>query len=205
MRRELLSQAGIKGGVAPKHKWTDAERGIARRDYRGTDQSADEIAQYLGVTKWAVKGQLAKMGLLQQKSPPWAEKELERLAQLIHRYSIIGVAHRLHRSPNAVKVKATRLKLQLRTRDDWFTKKEVAEILGVEHKKVQSWINSGALIATYHNGRKPSKLGMAMWHIELKDLRKFIINYSEELLGRNVDVQQIVWIVANDPPTGEKG
>jgi len=194
---EVLSQAGKKGGKALKHKWTEEEQEIVRRDYNGKNQSADDIAQRLGVTRCAVKGQVQKLGLAMQKSPPWTEKELERLQELIHRHSTTTIAKMLHRSSNAVKVKATRLKLQLRTRDDWFTKREVGEILGVDHKKVQSWIDSGALIATYHNGKRPQKNGMNMWHFELKDLRNFIVNYSEELLGRNVDIQQIVWILGS--------
>jgi len=192
-----LSKAGIKGGKAHKHYWTEEEQEIVRRDYNGKNQSADEIAQRLGVTRCAVKGQVQKLGLAMQKSPRWTQEELKHLAELIHRYSVIGVARRLHRSPNAVKVKATRLKLQLRTRDEWYTKKEVSEILGVDHKKVQSWIDSGVLTATYHNGKKPQKNGMAMWHIETKALKNFLIQHSEELLGRNVDIQQIVWILAD--------
>ena len=194
---EVLSRAGIKGGTAPKHKWTEEEREIVRRDYNGKNQSADDIAQRLGVTRCAVKGQIQALGLAMQKSPRWTQEELGRLQELIHRHSVTTIARMLHRSSNAVKVKSTRLKLQLRTRDDWFTKKEVGEILGVDHKKVQSWIDSGALIATYHNGKRPQKNGMSMWHVELKDLRKFIVYHSEELLGRNVDIQQIVWILGS--------
>jgi len=194
MKIPRLSEAGKRGGKALKHKWTEEEQEIVRRDYNGKNQSADDIAQRLGVTRCAVKGQVQKLGLAMQKSPRWTQGELERLAELIHRYSIFGVARRLHRSPNAVKVKATRLKLQLRTRDEWYTKKEVSEILGVDHKKVQAWVDSGVLTATYHNGFKPQKNGTSMWHFEEKDLRRFIVNHSEELLGRNVDIQQIVWI-----------
>ena len=178
------------------HRWIDEERDIIRRDYKGTNESARLIATRLGVSLYGVKGQAAKMGILMQKSPDWTDKELNRLQELIHKYTVTQVAKMLHRSPNAVKVKATRMKLGLRSRDDWYTKKEVSEILGVEHKKVQAWIDSGALKATWHNGRRPQKNGMNMWHIELGDLRKFIINYSGELLGRNVDIQQIVWIVS---------
>ena len=195
MVKESLSLAGIKGGTAPKHIWTEEERDIVRRDYNGTNRSAGRIADGLGVTLYAVKGQAAKMGILQQKSPPWSDKDLEQLSELIHTYSITHIAKKLHRSANAVKIKATRLKLGLRFRDGWFTKMEVCEILGVDHKKVQVWIDSGALIATWHNGRKPSQKGMSMWHIETKALRDFIINYSGELLGRNVDIQQIVWLL----------
>jgi len=181
--------------MAKWHRWSEDEREIVRRDYQGTNQSAERIATNIGVTFCAVKGQLANMGLLQQKSPPWSEKELERLSELIHVHPAGQIAKILNRSPNAVKIKATRLKLGVRARDEWYTKREVSEICGVDHKKVQSWIDSGALIATYHNGHRPQKNGMNMWHIEAKDFRKFIINYSEELLGRNTDIQQIIWIV----------
>lgn len=177
------------------HKWTDEEHDIVRRDYRGTNASYQRIADRLSVTFYAVKGQAAKLGILQQKSPPWDDKELDRLAKLIHTHSITQIAKKLHRSPNAVKVKATRLKLGLRLRDDWYTKKEICEILGVDHKKVQTWIDSGALVARWHNDHKPQQNGMAMWHIEAKALRSFIISYSGELLGRNVDIQQVVYIL----------
>jgi len=197
----MLVEAGIKGGNAHKHKWNDDERDIVRRDYDGTDKTSQRIADKLSymtgdkVTFYAVKGQAAKMGIMQDKSPDWTENELKRLAELVHQYSITEVAKRLHRSPNAVKIKATRLKLDLRTRDGWFTKREVSEICGVDHKKVQSWIDGGQLKASYHNGVRPSKNGMCMWHIDEQDLRDFIINNSGELLGRNVDIRQIVWLL----------
>ena len=192
-----LSEAGKKGGNALKHKWTDEERDIVRRDYRGTTKSAELIAVRLGVTCNAVKGQIQKLGIAMDKSPPWTQKELDQLKNLIHRYSPIGVAKRLHRSENAVRVKAKRLKLNVRGRDDWFTKREVAEICGVDHRKVQVWIDGGSLKASWHNGHCPQKNGGAKWHIESDDFRAFLIGYSSELLGRNTDIQQIIWIVTD--------
>jgi len=195
--KEILSAAGIKGGSQPKHKWTDEERAIVRRDYKGTNASARAIAAALGVTFAAVKGQAAQLGILQQKSPPWTPQELNTLENLIHRYSLRQIAKKLHRSKNAIKVKATRLKLNIRLRDEWYTKQEVCEICGVDHKKVQQWIDSGALTASWHYGTKPCQAGMSSWHIEAKDLRTFIIKYCGELLGRNVDIQQIVWLLVD--------
>jgi hypothetical protein len=180
----------------PNHKWTEEEREIVRREYKGNNRSADIIGTQLGVTKYAVKGQAAKMGILMPKSPPWTEKEIESLEEMIHRYSTVQVAKKLHRSINAVALKAKRLKLNRRLRDDWYTKVEVCEVCGVDHRRVQHWIDSGALKASYHNGIRPSKYGMAMWHIEATDLKQFLLNYSGELVGRNVDIQQIVWIIA---------
>lgn len=193
----MLTATRVKRRHSTNHKWTDEEKAIVRRDYKGTNASAQEIANHLGVTFNAVKGQAAKLGIMRQKCPPWTHKELDCLEKLIHRHSVGTIARILHRSPNAVKVKATRLKLKLRLRDDWYTKLDVCEIVGEDHHKVQRWIDSGALKASWHNGRRPSSEGLAMWHIEAKDLKEFIIKYSGELLGRNVDIQQIVWLLTN--------
>jgi len=141
MNRNELSEAGKKGGSSHKHRWTEEERGIVCRDYDGHNLSAFRLANKLGVTFNAVKGQAARMGILQNKSPDWTDRELRSLEKLVHRYSIFTIAKKLHRSVNAVKIKATRLKMGLRFRDGWYTKKEVGEILGVDHKKVQSWID----------------------------------------------------------------
>ena len=187
----------VKHRGKPNHKWTDEEKEIVRRDYKGSHASAQKIADYLGVTRHGVRGQAANMGILQQKSPDWTPAEIKRLEELIPHHSTGTIAKMLHRSKNAVKVKATRLKLKLRMRDGWYTKAEVMEISGVDHKKVQSWINSGALKATWHHNRAPSQKGMSTWHIEAADLKNFIITYSGELLGRNVDIQQIVWLLTD--------
>lgn len=190
--------AGKKGGSSPKHKWTEEERGIVRRDYDGTRLGTDLLAVRLHVTRYAVKGQAGRLGIMMQKSPDWTEKELMTLRNLVHRYAVSEIAKKLHRTQNSVRLKATRLKLGLRMRDDWFTKNEVCEILGVDHHKVQTWIDCGALRARWHSAGKPQKHGMFMWHVEADDLKCFIIRCSGELLGRNVDIQQIVWLLTGD-------
>ena len=187
----------------PNHNWTDEERSIVRRDYKGTNASAQQIADYLGVTRHGVKGQAAKMGILQQKSPNWTREEYRILRENIHRKSIGQIAKMLNRSTNAVKVKSVRLNLRLRQRDGWYTKLEVMEICGVDHKKVQEWIDSGTLKASWHFGTKPGQDGLALWHIEEEDLRNFLLVYCGELLGRNVDLQHVVWIVSHLPKQWE--
>jgi DNA-binding CsgD family transcriptional regulator len=194
----IRNQAGKQGLVirtGPQHVWTDQERAIIRRDYRGTKASAREIGQRLGVSEHAVKGQIQKMGIAMHKSPNWTQKEITLLKELVHHKSVGQIAKILRRSDNAVKVKAVRLQLRLRSRDGWYTKQEVCEICGVDHKKVQRWIDSGTLKARWHDA-KPGKSGMAPWHIEERDLRDFLLAHCGELLGRNVDIQQIVWIVS---------
>jgi len=189
--------------LSKNHKWTDEGWAIVRRDYKGTNASAREIGNQLGVTPSAVKGQAANMGILHPKSRNWTTEEYRILRENIHRKSIGQIAKMLNRSINAVKLKSTRLKLTLRQRDGWYTKVEVTEICGVDHKKVQEWIDSGALKASWHFGTKPGRAGLAYWHIEEEDLRNFLLVHCEELLGRNLDIQQIVWIVSHLPKQWE--
>ena len=193
-----LKQAGIKGGSAQKHYWTDEERDIVRRDYDGHAFSVDRIANKLGVTFCAVKGQVQRMGIAMDKSPAWTGKETELLREMINQCSPLGIARKLHRSVNSVVVKSRRLGLSRRVRDGWFTKKEVCEIFGVDHKKIQGYIDSGGLEASWHNERKPQKNGTAMWHIKTEDLKVFIKKNIGDFQGRNVDLVMIVWILNGD-------
>ena len=197
-----LMQAGTKGGSAHKHKWTDEERDIVRREYNGTNQRSGQIAAKLSytvgdkITLYAVKGQAAKMGIMQDKSPYWTEEEIEKLTEMIGSYSPPTIAKRLHRSINAVVVKSKRLGLSRRVRDGWFTEKEVCEIMGVDHKKIQGYIDRGKLKASYHGNVKPKKNGCACWHINQADFIDFIKVNAGEFTGRNVDLVMIVWLLS---------
>lgn len=199
-----LIEAGIKGGNAHKHKWTDDERDIVRREYDGTNQMSHRIADKLTyitgdkITFFAVKGQAAKMGIMQDKSPDWTEREIETLTEMITQYAPITIAKRLRRSLNAVVVKSKRLGLKRRFRDSWFTKREVCEIMGVDHRKIQGYIDRGELKASYHSGAKPQQHGMAMWHVNTGDLAQFIKQNAGDFQGRNVDLVMIVWLLIGD-------
>jgi len=198
MKPRLLVEYGAKGGNSPKHKWLDWERDIVRREYDGHNLSAIHIAGKLGVTLSAVKGQVQQMGIAMDKSPRWNDKEIEILREMITQYSSLTIAKRLNRSVNSIVVKSKRLGISRRVRDGWFTKKEVCEILGVDHKKIQRYIDGGELKATWHTGVKPHKNGLTMWHIVTEDLKDFVKKNIGDFQGRNVDLVMIVWLVNGD-------
>jgi len=180
-----------------RHKWTDEERVIVRRDYKGTHSSANEIGRRLGVTQYAVAGQVNRLGIATRSDRhPWDPKQDDQLRKLIPCYAPQTVAKKMHRSINSVVVRSKRLGLSRRSRNGWFTKSEACSILGVDHHWLQRRIDSGQLKATYHNGRRPSNIGLAMWHIEQQDLKTFIRRYPQDLNGRNVDIIAIVEILA---------
>ena len=197
MKNPTLVNAGIKGGSAPKHRWTEEERNIVRRDYTHCRQSAIEIGQKLGVTEFAVKGQVSIMGLGNHDNRhPWIPKEEEKLKRLLRRWGPRMVAIKMHRSLNSVVIKSKRLNISRRQRDGWFTKNDVCEILGVDHHWVEARIATGALKARWHDSTAPQKGGGAAWHIEEADLKEFIRRYPQELIARNLDMIMIVDILA---------
>jgi len=174
------------------HQWTEEEKAVLRAEYTGTYHSASLIAAKLGVSPGAVRAMVQNLGITKQRSRPWSSKELQDLERMVHKYSAATIARRLHRSLTAVQTKITKLKLKGQQRDDWYTAIEAARILGVNHYKVERWIQAGELKATRHNG--VCKQG-SPWHIWEKDLKKFIVTHADELTGRNVDLQQIVFLL----------
>lgn len=179
------------------HIWTESEKDTIRSDYKHTRESVIELADRLGVTENAVKGQIAIMGIAKSDDRrPWSPEEKERLAKLMHQYCPRRVARMMHRSINSVVVMSKRLNISRHYRTGWFTKREVCEILGHDHRWVQRRIDSGALKATYHYERRPEKTGMSAWHIAEADLEMFIRKYPEELVGCNLDIMMIVELLA---------
>ena len=181
--------------VKHSHKWTEDERGLIRLYYNGTRESIEQLIRLTGASYYGVKGQIAKLGLARIKPADWSPEEIQKLEQMIHRYSIKIISQKLGRSMNAVKVKATRLHFSLRTRDGWYTKSEVAKICGVDHHRVQAWIDRGDLKAGYHHGHHPTQFGSGSWHIERRHLVQFITAHCQELQGRNIDLFSILEVL----------
>lgn len=181
----------------PFHHWTDDEREIVRRDYRHTHRSARELGARFGRSEFAVRGLVSRMGLCGHRNRrAWSDAEDERLRALMERYATLTVARRMRRSVCSVVTRAKRLGISRRSRFGWYTKTEVCLVLGVDHHWLQRRIDSGALPATWHNGRRPEWGSNASWHIAQEDLRCYIRQYPEELNGRNLDVVQVVEILA---------
>jgi len=178
-------------------QWTDEERDIIRESYKHTKQSLRDLADRLDTTPASVKGQVAYMGIAKSDDRrPWTEPEIERLYDLLGKHSPRKVGRLMNRSINSVIVKAHRTSVSLRCRDGWFTKREVMEIVGHDHRWVKRRIDSGAIKATPHYDKIPSKVGQSAWHIDEKDLVDFIRRYPEELIGCNLDIVLIVDMLA---------
>ena len=191
-----------------KHRWTEDEEAIVRQQYRGTHQSCRDIADYLNragakppISQFAVQGRVPKLGIGQRENRRWTEYEMNRLREWTGQYSPVVIAEKLKRGVGSVSVKMRKMGLSRRAKTGWYTKKDVAEMLGVDHKKVQRWMDSGYLKAVPYQ-EMPQKNGGGQWYIKEEDMRAFLLRYPQELVGRNLDVCQIFDILV---PAGVNG
>lgn len=180
------------------HHWSEREDVILRRDYRHSVESLRELALRFGVTEGAVRQRLTRMGILRQ-AVRWSPKEEEYLRENYGKISSRVMSERLGKSRNTVVKKAHRLGVSSRVRDGWFTKKEVAEIFGVDQGWINRRINGRGLkfeIEPYDPNRVPKQGSYAPWRISEGALCDFIRRYPEELTGLNVDFVMLVDILA---------
>ena len=180
-----------------KHKWTPEEEDIVRQRYRGTHLSQRDIADFLNhagaqppISQFAVQGRVTKLGLGQRENRRWTEREMNHLIEWTGKYPPALIAQKLKRGMISVTVKMKKMGLLRRSRTGWYTKKDVAEMLGVEHKKVQRWMDDGYLPAVPYQ-EMPQKNGGGQWYIAEADLRAFILRFPQELIGRNLDLCQV--------------
>lgn len=187
------------------HKWTDEDREYVRVHYRGDNKSAEEIAQVIGCTFNAVKGQVQNLGVQKNTDyrKEWTHAEEKQLRELVQTHSVRQISHIMHRGIGSLTNKIKRLRLSRRYRTGWYTKQEVCEILGVDHKWVQRRIDRRNLKARFHDGVRPNSKGMRRWHIDAIDLANFIRRHARELNQRNIDLPEIVFLL--DLPLNENG
>ena len=178
--------------------FTEDDKDFIRMHYKGDRASVEFIAGRIGHPVSSVKGQVYKLGLGRRiKHHHWTPEEEERLADLITREHINKVAKILRRSVNSVAVKLQRMEFSRRTRDGYFTQKEVSQLLGVDHHWVNDRIKSGELKAEPIMGYIPER-GGSRFKIKEQDIKRFVIDNAVKLTGRNVDLSMMVYILTGE-------
>jgi len=179
------------------HHWTEDERDYLRRNYRYTIESLKSLALKLGVSDSSVRQQLTHLGAL-KLTGRWSMESQSFLETNYGKLSNRKISERLGKSVNAVTGKAHRLGITGRGKDDWFSMKEMAQILGVDQSWIRRRLGNGFKleISPHDLEHTPKKGQYSSWHISRKSLREFIRKYPEELTGHNVDFVMLVDILA---------
>lgn len=180
-----------------RHHWTEEESRILKEEYDSESGTANRIARQLGVTVSAVYCRAVNMGLARQYFSRWNKEDDDWLRNLVGKHPVSQIVKIMKKSQNVILGRMNRLGLTTKYRDEWYTIQDIIEILHIGRPVLRRCIEEGKLIATYHHGKKPQHGGKSFYHIEEKDLRKFIIDYRYELSGRKVDLPIVIDMLVN--------
>jgi hypothetical protein len=132
------------------------------------------------------------LGLTRRKGYVWTDEQVAKLEQMAGKYTANQIASKLKRTKSSVNHKLRDLGLSGYDKNDWYSMKDVCYILGVSDDTFLRWVKSRKLKASYHGDNSN------VFHVDLVDLKRFIIRYPLELTGRNVDMSQIVVILTSE-------
>ena len=188
-----------------KHTWTVEDEAYLRREYDCDGQSADRIASHIGVTANAVRTRAKKLGIA-RRHYFYTDEELDYIRENYNRMTTAKIARKLGRGVSSIRQMAYNMQIQKRDRDGWFTKQEVGEILGVDNSWIDRRIKGGCELEMkrFNSEDAPRHVGYNPWYITEKALRKFIRTYTNELIGRKIDVVMVVDILAGITPVDER-
>lgn len=193
-----------------KYTFTPEEQDIIRRDYKHTHQSLVELAEYISrlrgttITPWSIRDEVKRLGI-----PPrwervaWTQEEDAYLEENYSKIPLVTLARQMHREAGSLVNRARRLHISRRIRSGWFDKRDVMQITGQDHKKVQSWIDMGLLPAGYQHGERPKGAGAKEWRIEEADLVDFILKFPSEI-GVNADRIALISLFRSLPDIPQK-
>ena len=188
--------------MPPQRHWTQEELDLMRREYQHTRQSRRNLARRLGSSESAIGRQLAIMGVTKSSQRSWTHQEDQQLLDLVERRPLTTIASTMNRSMASVAARAKHLNACRTHRDRWYTLQETAAITGMDERTLITRIMDGALWATRHNYPQDQdhQQPYGCWHIEEKDLRRFIRQQPQDLSGRNIDIVQLVQVLAGLAP-----
>lgn len=178
--------------------WNDDELNIVRLHYHGNISSIRCIIKLIkdkfGVLRTydAVRHKATQLGLTRRKGYVWTDEQVAKLEQMAGKYTANQIASKLKRTKSSVNHKLRDLGLSGYDKNDWYSMKDVCYILGVSDDTFLRWVKSRKLKASYHGDNSN------VFHVDLVDLKRFIIRYPLELTGRNVDMSQIVVILTSE-------
>ena len=196
MRAIEILEAPGHGERMSGHRWSPAEIEILRQGWRpGRNNSA--LATQLDRSLRSMKNKAGCLGLSEPaRFRFWTPREDEQLREMIGWLPARKIAKRIGRSEVAVHARSLRLGLSWDDRNGWYTARDVSEILGMDPHWVRKRIGDGTLAASPAGGGEPGWDAPYAWRIERRDLRSFLRRHPHELTGRNVDIVQVVEILA---------
>jgi hypothetical protein len=194
-RFERVSErrGGLPGRIR-KYRADDRIDAIIREVYRRrleeNDRGATRWAQSkTGWPKFMIARRGAELGLARTKEPNWSPPELTILEETTH-LGVDAVQRRLAkrgfaRSRTAVLLKRKRLKLTAHL--DGYSGNALAELFGVDNRRIYRWIADGILAAERRGTSRSQKQGGDTYWVRRQDVHTFVMQHPDEYDLRKVE------------------
>jgi hypothetical protein len=174
--------------------------------YDGTNGQLNKIMRIINAggpkyPRWYIRRIASEKGWSRTKIADWTAEEEEWLAENYPRKGYVALQNGLKRinggilrTPCAIILKKKRLGINKRS--DGLTMRMMEDLFGVDHHRVERWMNLGMLTAKRKGTDRTEANGGDMWHFEPKILRAFVINHPEEVDLRRVEPLNFINLLA---------
>ena len=132
------------------------------------------MARALNRTEPSVKNLAGILGMRREKEPPWMEEDVRFLRENWGRLTIHQLAKRLNRTAIAVLNKSKKLKLGPIHDQSCFDKREICKLLGVDHYKIDRWIEDGLLRARVAKTSREQGRCRGITEVRPRELLRFL-------------------------------
>jgi len=152
-----------------------------------------EIAEILGKPVSSISMRVTRLNIPRTiKEPTWTQNDIQFLRQNWGKFSIRSLASRLHRTGNSIMVKSKRLKLGPIQDKSLFSKREIAELLHVDHRKVDQWLKQGLKSKLAPTSREYGK-SRNILQVKPQDLVDFLRDHPDQWDARKAgDIRRSV-------------
>jgi hypothetical protein len=176
--------------------WTKDEVEYVRVHYKNNRASLASIAKHLNRTTYSIHNKVSALSITngRQKYKPWVKADEEFLKDKYGEYSMNKLCETLSRTATSITCKAYALGIKRCFRNDWYTLGDISKICGVALETVGQWIKDRKLIADSEYNKNDDRV--RVHRISIDAFRKFLRRFPIELQGHNVDIVQLVEILA---------
>lgn len=169
--------------------WSEEDKNYVIQNYKHTIESAQQVGNVLKRTAIAVQCMAGTLHLQNRVRNNWKTEEDEFLTDNYADKSMHFLTDKLGRSRNSIYCRAEELGIVRHDRNDCFTIQDLVPVLGIAHRTIRSWIESGKLKCEVE---KPESGPVFRYRITRQNLKLFLKKYPLELQGKNVDM---VWLI----------
>ena len=126
--------------------WTPEQDDFLRTNYYS--MNLKQIADAMGKPVTSISNRITRIGIPRdKKEPKWSPEDVRFMRENWGKLGPQALAKKLHRTVNSILVQSKRLQLGPIQDKSAFDKRDICKLLGIDHRKVDRWLQQGLLKA----------------------------------------------------------